>query len=124
MYTHVLVGTDGSKTAAKAVERAVEVAKASNARLTIFSAGPAKRADAVVASAAEQHADAGLDIETKTADREAATALVEEAERGDYDLLVLGNKGLTGARRFLPIGSIPGKVSHHVNTSFLIVRTT
>jgi len=124
MYEHVLVGSDGSKTAAKAVDRAVEVAKASKARLTIFSAGPEDRARAIVEAEAERHADSGVEIDTKTADREPSSALVDEAEGGAYDLLVLGNKGLTGARRFLPLGSVPGKVSHHVNTSFLIVRTT
>ena len=124
MYKHVLVGTDGSKTAAKAVDRAVEVAAASKATLTIFSAGLERRAHAVVEAEAERHADSGVTIDVKTVDREPSSALVDEVESGDYDLLVLGNKGLTGARRFLPIGSVPGKVSHHLATSLLIVRTT
>src|SRR5438270_296696 len=55
--------------------------------------------------------------------RAGATALVEVADEGDYDLLVVGNKGMTGASRFF-LGSVPNKVSHHVNRSLLIVRTT
>jgi nucleotide-binding universal stress UspA family protein len=45
------------------------------------------------------------------------------ADAGGYDLLVVGNKGMTGASRFL-LGSVPNKVSHHVGKSMLIVKTT
>ena len=41
----------------------------------------------------------------------------------DADLIVVGNKGMTGASRFF-LGSVPNKVSHHINRSLLIVRTT
>ncbi len=51
-----------------------------------------------------------------------ATVLLDEAERG-YDLLVVGNKGMTGAARFL-LGSVPNKVSHHAPCALLIVRTS
>src|SRR5438067_2730840 len=47
-----------------------------------------------------------------------STALIEVAEDGDYDLLVVGNKGMTGASRFF-LGSVPNKVSHHVQRSLL-----
>ena len=49
--------------------------------------------------------------------------LVDETEQGGYDLLVVGNKGMTGASRFF-LGSVPNKVSHHAPTALLIVRTT
>ncbi len=39
------------------------------------------------------------------------------------DLLVVGNKGMTGAKRFL-LGSVPNKVSHHAPCSVMIIRTT
>ena len=39
------------------------------------------------------------------------------------DLIVVGNKGMTGAKRFL-LGSVPNKVSHHAPCSVLIIRTT
>jgi nucleotide-binding universal stress UspA family protein len=48
---------------------------------------------------------------------------VDRAEKGDVDLLVLGNKGMTGATRFF-LGSVPNKVSHHSPVALLIVRTT
>ena len=67
--------------------------------------------------------DAGVKIDTRVDDRDASTALVEVCDDGDYDLLVVGNKGMTGASRFF-LGSVPNKVSHHINRSLLIVRTT
>ena len=123
MYKRILVGTDGSETAAQAVDRAVELAKASGASLTILTAGTGEVAKRVVDKEAARHAKAGVKIETRVDDRDAATALVEVAEDGDYDLLVVGNKGMTGASRFF-LGSVPNKVSHHVQRSLLIVRTT
>ena len=39
------------------------------------------------------------------------------------DLVVVGNKGMTGARRFL-LGSVPNNISHHAPCSVLIVKTT
>ncbi|HZQ83258.1 MAG TPA: universal stress protein, partial [Acidimicrobiales bacterium] len=63
------------------------------------------------------------DIETKVLTGDPASVLVDETERGGYDLLVVGNKGMTGASRFF-LGSVPNKVSHHAPTALLIVRTT
>jgi nucleotide-binding universal stress UspA family protein len=45
------------------------------------------------------------------------------AETEGADLIVVGNKGMTGARRFL-LGNVPNKVSHHAPCSVLIVRTS
>ena len=141
MYKKILVGTDGSSTASEAVARAVEVAKVTGARLTILTAGRPPTAQLVVDRAAAAYADAGVEIDTMVDGRDAAThagagvdivtkvlagdpatALVDEAGSG-YDLLVVGNKGMTGASRFF-LGSVPNKVSHHVSRSLLIVRTT
>jgi nucleotide-binding universal stress UspA family protein len=123
VYKRILVGTDGSTTAAKAVDRAVELAKVSGASLTILTAGIGERAKEIVDKEAARHADSGVKIETRVDDRDASTALVEVGDEGDYDLLVVGNKGMTGASRFF-LGSVPNKVSHHVQRSLLIVRTT
>jgi nucleotide-binding universal stress UspA family protein len=123
VYDKILVGTDGSTTAQIAVDRAVEVAVASKAKLIIMSVGKADKAQAVVDAEVKRVSATGVDVETRVASGDASTALVEEAENGGYDLLVVGNKGMTGASRFL-LGSVPNKVSHHVPTALLIVRTT
>jgi nucleotide-binding universal stress UspA family protein len=124
MYDKILVGTDGSKTAAKAVDRAVDIAKASGASLTIFSAAPPGRGDTVVASEAQRHAGSGVPIDTRVVDGEPVAALIETARAGGYDVVVIGNRGMTGVTRFLRLGSVPNKVSHHLPCSLLIVKTT
>jgi nucleotide-binding universal stress UspA family protein len=123
VYERILVGTDGSNTAAKAVDRAVEVAAAFGSRLTIASAGRPEQAQKVVDAEAARHADAGVTIETQVIDGDPASALVTLAESANFDLLVVGNKGMTGASRFF-LGSVPNKISHHIHRALLIVRTT
>ncbi len=124
MYRKILVGTDGSKTAAKAVDRAVSLAASTGAALTIITAGQPAKGEAIVAAEAARHAGTGVEIDTRVVGGDPASALTEVAAEGGYDLLVVGNKGMTGARRFFAIGSVPSKVSHHMPVSLLIVRTT
>ena len=69
-------------------------------------------------------ATAGLqDVETFARQGDAADAILDVAEEQRADLIVVGNRGMTGAKRFL-LGSVPNKVSHHAPCSVLIVRTT
>ena len=123
MYERILVGTDGSKTAAKAVDRAVEVAADTGASLTIFTAAKRAKGEATVAAEQERHAGAGVPIELKVVEADAVSALIDEARNGSYDLLVMGNKGMTGLSRFFT-SSVPDRVSHHLPCSLLIVKTT
>jgi nucleotide-binding universal stress UspA family protein len=51
-----------------------------------------------------------------------AEALLEAAERHGADLIVVGNKGMSGPRRFL-VGSVPNTISHEADRSVLIART-
>jgi nucleotide-binding universal stress UspA family protein len=62
-------------------------------------------------------------IETFARVGDAADAILDVAEEQGTDLIVVGNKGMTGATRFL-LGSVPNKVSHHAPCSVLIVRTS
>lgn len=123
MYKRILVGTDGSPTAALAVDRAVGVAAATGAALTILSVGDERRALEIASAEAARHEGTGVAITPQALAGDPASVLVEAAEDGDYDLLVVGNKGMTGASRFF-LGSVPNKVSHHVTRALLIVRTT
>jgi nucleotide-binding universal stress UspA family protein len=53
---------------------------------------------------------------------EAGEALIRTADQEDVDLIVVGNRGMAGATRFL-LGSVPNKVSHHAPCDVLIVHT-
>ena len=65
---------------------------------------------------------AGVEVETFAREGAPADAILDVAEERDADLIIVGNKGMTGARRFL-LGSVPNRVSHHAPCSVLIVRT-
>ena len=147
MFRSIVVGTDGSDTAGKAVDAAVELAKLTRARLELVSAyEPVPRVrmreearqvpadlqwivnaredvDATLAEAAERVGTAGVESRTYPREGDPADAILDVAEELGADLIVVGNKGMTGARRFL-LGSVPNKVSHHAPCSVLIIRTT
>ena len=120
MYGRVLVGTDGSATAARAVDRAVEVAAATGSALSILAVGGAEALETARAEAG-RHGASGVDIEARAAEGDVADVLVEEARRQEAGLVVVGSRGMTGLRRG---GSVPNKVSHHVPCHLLIVHTT
>jgi nucleotide-binding universal stress UspA family protein len=146
MFKSIVVGTDGSDTANQAVRQAVELALAVGASIDLVSAYapvPAQRlseerraapedlqwaitpredVDATLAGAAEIAQQAGVSVEVFPRQGDPADAILDVAEERDADLIIVGNKGMTGAKRFL-LGSVPNKVSHHAPCSVLIIRT-
>ncbi|HEX7059578.1 MAG TPA: universal stress protein [Solirubrobacterales bacterium] len=147
MFTRIVVGTDGSETAAEAVRQAVDLAKLSGASLSIVSAyepvsqrrvtgeqqdvpadvqhaiGPREDVNLVLEGAAAVAKQEGVEVQTHPVEADPADAILNVAEESKADLIVVGNKGMTGARRFL-LGSVPNNVSHHAPCSVIIVRTT
>ena len=147
MFRSIVVGTDGSETARKAVEEAIDLAKSVGAAVCIVSAyapvpqarlreeaeetpadlqwmvNPREEVDETLSDAADVVREAGLEVETFAREGDPADAILDVAEERGADLIVVGNKGMTGARRFL-LGSVPNKVSHHAPCSVLIIRTT
>jgi nucleotide-binding universal stress UspA family protein len=147
VFASIVVGTDGSDTAAQAVKEAVEMAKAVGAKLELVSAytpasegrrraesrdapageqwatDPHRLADAALDDAADVAREAGVEVATHARQGEAADVIVDVAEEQNADLIIVGNKGMTGAKRFL-LGSVPNKISHHAPCSVLIIRTT
>ncbi len=86
--------------------------------------GPREDVLTVLDEARAAAARAGVaEIETFARQGDPADAIIDVAEEQHCDLIVVGNKGMTGAKRFL-LGSVPNKISHHAPCSVLIVRTT
>ncbi|HET7417038.1 MAG TPA: universal stress protein [Solirubrobacterales bacterium] len=147
MFTRIVVGTDGSQTAAEAVGQAVGLAKLSGATLSIVSAyapasgrrvqaeqagapadvqyeiGPREDVNLILDAAAAEAKKEGIEVQTHPVEADPADAILNVAEETKADLIVVGNKGMTGARRYL-LGSVPNNVSHHAPCSVLIIRTT
>ena len=124
MIRRILVATDGSETAGQAVDRAVDVARTTGAALTVLSAGEEAVAAGVVQAEAARLAAAGVAVDTLVVAGDPAAAIVGTAREEGFDLVVVGNKGMTGPRRHFTLGSVPNKVSHSLSCSLLIVRTT
>ncbi len=147
MFTRIVVGTDGSETAAEAVRQAIDLAKLSKAELNIVSAyepvsrrriqgeqqgapedvqyeiNPREDVNLVLESAAVNAKQSGVEVRTHPVEGNPTDAILGVAEETDADLIVVGNKGMAGARRFI-LGSVPNNVSHHAPCSVIIVRTT
>ena len=145
MYQMIVVGTDGSDTAAKAVAHAAELAELSGARLHIVTAVPAlpatvapemiqgipsgwvdsnlDAARAVLDTTASGIAERGVEVTTEVGDGDPADCLLRACESVGADLLVVGNRGMQGARRFL-LGSVANRCAHHAGCSVLIVSTS
>jgi nucleotide-binding universal stress UspA family protein len=147
LFDRIVVGTDGSQTAGEAVRQAVELAKLAGATLEIVSAyepvgrarlrdegeevpadvayavGPKEDVNQILESAAGAAKQEGVEVNTHAREGSPADSILDVAETTKADVIVVGNKGMTGARRFL-LGSVPNNISHHAPCSVLIVRTT
>jgi nucleotide-binding universal stress UspA family protein len=147
MFGSIVVGTDGSTTAQEAVRQAIELARTVDATIHLVSAyepvsesrltherqqvpedaqwmvNAREDVDAALKEAAAPLEEEGLSVERYAREGDPADAILDVAEETKADLIVVGNKGMTGAKRFL-LGSVPNKVSHHAPCSVLIIRTT
>jgi len=151
MFRSIVVGTDGSARASEAVLAAAELAATQpEAVLHIVTVQKPLSGSAVaageMAAAAPVAAERSWEEEIKTELEDALSKAAETAKRVcdtrietharfgspaevlcelagelDADLIVVGNRGMQGGRRFL--GSVPNSVSHHAPCSVLIVDT-
>ena len=144
MIATIAVGTDGSGTASKAVEAAVDLAARYDAHLVFISAyrpvdehrlrkekreapaeiqwtiNPEEDVEANLEAATAIADERGLKWTTEAAQGDPADVLVQLAEKHEADVLVIGNRGMH--RRVL--GSVPNSVTHKATCSVLVVKTT
>lgn len=144
MVRAIAVGTDGSETATKAVDFAVDLAQRYGARLVVISSyqpvgharvdreregapediqwaiSPLEDVDATMAAAKARAQAAGVATTTLASEGEPADVLVKHAEEQGADVLVVGNKGMQ--RRIL--GSVPNTVTHRASCTVVVVKTT
>lgn len=111
-----LVATDGSPTAARAVAEGLALAGAVGAEVLLLHVGDPGRGAAVLAEAAPPG------VATRTVEGDPARRIVEVAEEERCDLIVVGNRGMQGVRRFL--GSVPGRVARKAPGHLLLVKTS
>jgi ubiquinone biosynthesis protein len=114
----ILVGTDRSETATRAVRWAVDMAQRYEAELIVLQAGgdPAELERYV----AEHAPGARWRVDSE---EDPAASIIAAAEDEDVDVIVVGNVGMSGRREFL-LGNIPNRVSHNARCTVVIVDTS
>ena len=146
-YTTVLVGTDGSESSFRAVDRAATVARDAGATLLLacayrpmtereirdaasalgdesYKVSGSTPAEDVLRDAADRARGLGAkQVETLAVEGDPVDALVELVSKRSVDLLVVGNRGLNSLAGRL-LGSVPANISHRAACDVLIVHTT
>ena len=143
MFSNIVVGTDGSETAAEAVALAVQLARDGGAKLHLVVGVPTSTAVSVpagvanvsdpsgggqrrIAAAAMLESVAGgvtgLETEIHIGNGDPAEVIVRYADEVGADLIVVGSRGMRGTRRIL--GSVPNTVAHKAGCHVLIAKTT
>ncbi|MCE5334666.1 MAG: universal stress protein [Desulfobacteraceae bacterium] len=134
----VLIATDGSVHSMKALERGLELAEKEGAQITLMTVAlfPSdfdellpNIQDKLEASAKEVLRQARAKFEEKGIPVESifevgtvpADNIIEQAEQGKYDRIIMGSKGASGIMRFL-IGSTAARVVAHAPCSVTVVR--
>ncbi len=144
MVSTVAVGTDGSDTATKAVEFAIDLAQRYKARLVAISSyrpvsetrvgreqadapqelqwaiNPDQEVESNLARVEERAHAAGLEVTTVASQGNPADVVIKHASEQHADVLVVGNKGMN--RRIL--GSVPSSIARNANCTVIIVKTT
>jgi nucleotide-binding universal stress UspA family protein len=142
MFKTIVVGTDGSDTAERAVDRAAELAEATGGRVHVVSAYSARpvhvaggaeaeagdwaiggdfNADAILQRTLERLRLKGIEVGEHAPKGDPADGIIDVAKQENADLIVIGSVGMQGRRRIL--GSVPNKVSHNAPCDVLIVHT-
>ena len=144
MFATVAVGTDGSETAERAVDAAIDLAEKCGAKLVFISAykpiddarlrreqrdappqhhwqiNPTEDVDAVLRDAEEKANDRGVKWASEASEGDPAEVIISLAAKHAADVIVVGSKGMQ--RKVL--GSIPNTISHKAECSVMIVKTT
>ena len=141
MYERIVVGTDGSQRAQAAVQHAASLAGAFDAQLhlvqgcgitvvasPLYGASVGIDPNEIVAACtaslqpiADELAAGGLDVSMHVIATSGRDAVCDVADQVGADLIVVGSRGMTGAKRVL--GSVPNSIAHHASCSVLIVAT-
>lgn len=144
MFKVITVGTDGSETADQAVKAAADLARSVGVELHVVVAyrpdrsGMAQASGSPMVDTGAHHAlraevaaqvgvravetwGAGLRADHHEGEGDPVDVILDTSEAQGADLIVVGSKGMRGARRF--IGSVPNSVAHAAKCSVLIVKT-
>jgi nucleotide-binding universal stress UspA family protein len=127
--SRILVPIDGSENAGRALEYATAIAIEANAKMTLLhvlehslfrSKTVEDRKNGALLLSRSASEIKGIEINQKLESGKPAKIITQMAEKGDYDLVVMGSKGQGAKMRFL-LGSVSSHIIHYGDRSVLIV---
>jgi nucleotide-binding universal stress UspA family protein len=140
MLKKILLAYDGSEGADRALQFGLNLAKVYKAEMHALAVSERPLINDPLLSGMEEEeeffnryyrnqldkaqkaaAEAGIDLKTIFKIGHPAMTILKVAEEGNFDLIVLGHKGISGVWARL-LGSVAEKVSSHAHCSVLIVR--
>ncbi len=141
MLSKLLVPVDGSENSLRALDHAIYLAKKTGANITamnIIENPPTvyvesqKLLNDLLAKFREESANildkckqiaekSDVKIETVIGEGDAASTIVGYAQKGDFDTIIIGRRGL-GRFKEMMLGSISTKVLHHAKCTVMIVK--
>jgi nucleotide-binding universal stress UspA family protein len=145
IFQNIMIATDGSEAAKKAVNTAIKLAKLNNAKLyAVHVIAPGelsvnqrdprdlewkdsmkvyleKQGGEVTAYVEELGKIAGVEVEPEVLEGNPADEIINFAQKNDIDLIIMGTLGKTGIQRFL-LGSVTENVIRHSKKPVLVVR--
>ncbi|MBT8251635.1 MAG: universal stress protein [Nitrosopumilus sp.] len=137
-FNKILVPLDGSPNSMRGLDRAIEIAKGGNAEITGFyvfhlplAAGikytakmkdeAQKKAVKAIGPAMNKTQKAGATFKYKTGGGHTGSEIVKAAEKGKFDMIVIGARGVGGAKETF-LGSTSNYVMHKTKIPVLIVK--
>lgn len=140
VFKRVLVPFDGSEQAAKALDIAAALAKGEGAELTVLNVaeyvpvpgsptdtiylidqGIAQMQELTMKKAEHILSKHGVKAGMVAKKGHPADEILNYAKRQKMDLIIMGNRGMSGLERFF-LGSVSDSVAHHAHCAVLIVR--
>jgi nucleotide-binding universal stress UspA family protein len=141
MLSKILVAVDGSGNSFRALENTFFIAKNTGAQITAIHvieriptvyvesqkllndllANYRKESAKILDRCKEMAEKSGIKISTVIAEGDAASSITKYAQQGEFDLIVIGSRGL-GRLKGMMLGSISNKVLHHTKCSVMIVK--
>jgi nucleotide-binding universal stress UspA family protein len=121
LYGRIAVGTDGSATADRAARRAFDLARSHGATVDLVFVGHPATGELISGDTLSVFGE-GVEANVHLLQGDPAARIIETAASEKADLIVIGNKGLTGLKGRL-LGSVPQGVLEGVNRDLLVCRT-
>ncbi len=122
IYRRLLIATDGSPTADRAARKGYDLAEAFGARVTVAFVGHPVTGNLITEDTVAIYGSEAVETMIDLRSGDPANELLGAAAEADADLIVVGNKGMKGAKRFF-LNPVPEQVVDRADRDVLVART-